>query len=641
LLINGSLFFPLPFVLPACNAMRFGERLRAILSRCICFTFAATFMASSAHASDYAYEKFHQHVEISNDGTFRQTNEIQISLRTAAGAKGAAQIPLAFSESLQTLEILEAYTLRPDGVRVDVKPDAIFTQASPLAVSAPMFSDIMYRIVVFPEPALGGKLVLKTRINQSLPFFPGQYSFFEGFTSTVEHVDTQVTISAPKDYALKFDSRGLLGGELQQEEGRYHWTWRYTNPKPRKPELFEVAETDFGAYLAVSSFADWAQLGKAYLARGEAQSQASDALMKLATSITKSTKDRRQQTRLVHEWVAKNIRYVGVFLGLGGFVPRTTAQIIETKYGDCKDHTALTIALLRALGIDSTPALIQLGNAFELPKVPVIGAFNHVIVYVPEFDLYLDGTSQFDAWNILPDGIAGKPTLLTGTGKVGATPKSKANLNSANSVITLNVAADGTINGQSVTETSGAPEAALRARLAFIPSGQQETWTSSWIKRAGPKATATLKKSMPLDHTTPLIFEMKFVVEDMIPLGSPGAFMLPKWLTEFPVSELVGANAQVDKRTTSFACNSDSRSEEFEISLPKNVKVHALPKPIIFQGKTIRFESSYRQMGNVIFAKRRVVRDRPSAVCGPEMWDETQQLAIAISRDARGQVLLR
>jgi hypothetical protein len=69
--------------------------------------------------------------------------------------------------------------------------------------------------------------------------------------------------------------------------------------------------------------------------------------------------------------------------------------------------------------------------------------------------------------------------------------------------------------------------------------------------------------------------------------------------------------------------------------------VYSLPKPVVFQGKTVRFESTYRQEGNVIHAKRKVVRDRPRAVCEPEMWEETEQLATAIMRDARGQVRLR
>jgi hypothetical protein len=536
---------------------------------------------------------------------------------------------------------LEAYTIKPDGTRLDVKSDAIFTQATPVAVSAPMFNDIKLRIIVFPEPLKDGKIVLRTRTTQRVAQFPGHISFVEGFSSLAKHLGSRITISAPNDYPLNFDSRGLQGGTKEEEGDRYRWTWTYTNSVPRISEPYEVVETDFGAYLAVTSFPNWMELGKAYEARAEPQTQPSEELNTLAAQIVKPAKDRRQQVRRVHDWVARNIRYVGVFLGLGGVVPRSAADILATKYGDCKDHTTLLISLLRARGIVATTALVQTADAFELPKVAVVGAFNHAVVHVPEFDLYLDATSPFEAWNIPPQTIAGKRALLTGLGKLVEIPKSNANTSAVHSMVSFTVSKDGRIVGQSIVDTSGSFEAILRANVASIPSGQQEGWAVNWIKRVSPKASATLRKSAPFDLTTPLIFEVKFAADEVIPLESPGAFTIPKGLTEFAIDALAGFTVQTGKRVTPFPCTSDTRTEVFEIRLPEAVRVYSLPKPVVFQGKTVRFESTYRQEGNVIHAKRKVVRDRPRAVCEPEMWEETEQLATAIMRDARGQVRLR
>jgi hypothetical protein len=69
--------------------------------------------------------------------------------------------------------------------------------------------------------------------------------------------------------------------------------------------------------------------------------------------------------------------------------------------------------------------------------------------------------------------------------------------------------------------------------------------------------------------------------------------------------------------------------------------VQALPKPVKFEGKTIRFESTYSQKGNVIHVVRNAVRSRPTEWCAPELWQETEDLSAAIARDARGQVLLQ
>ena len=110
-------------------------------------------------AHDVVLEKSIKTINLNADGTFSQVNEVLMRIVTEKGAKDGGQIPLPYSESLQTLEVIEAYTLKPDGTRVDVATDKIFTQAAPVAVSAPMFNDIKLKIIVFPEPLAGEKYI--------------------------------------------------------------------------------------------------------------------------------------------------------------------------------------------------------------------------------------------------------------------------------------------------------------------------------------------------------------------------------------------------------------------------------------------------------------------------------------------------
>jgi transglutaminase-like putative cysteine protease len=467
-------------------------------------------LSAFSYANDVELEKITRDIAIEKDGTFVQTNTMIMRLVTEAGAKGVGQIPIPFSDSLQELEIVEAYSIKPDGTRVDVKKEAIFTQAAPIAISAPMFNDIKFRIIVFSEPMAGGKVGFVVRIKQKTPFFPGHFSAIESLPLTLVQDNTEIKLSAPADYSLKLDVRGYEGGLVETKAGRTHWKWTLKNAVARKPEPFEIAEIDFGSYVAISSFTDWADLGKAYLARVEDKLKPTEALKLQAADIVKGAKDKREEVKMIHEWVARNVRYVGVFLGLGGFVPRQVEQIIETKYGDCKDHTTLMMALLRARDIEATTALIQTANMYQLPKVPVVGAFNHAITYVPQFDLYLDGTSEHTRWDVLPLANAGKSVLLTGLGKIASTPNINITVERVSNVIKLAIAENGTLTGTTTTSTGGNHESYLRAVLANIPAGGEEKWVANWIRGAGPQATAKMTKSNPRDHATPQKFEMAF-----------------------------------------------------------------------------------------------------------------------------------
>jgi tetratricopeptide (TPR) repeat protein len=94
------------------------------------------------------------------------------------------------------------------------------------------------------------------------------------------------------------------------------------------------------------------------------------------------------------EWLNREIRYTGVEFSEASLVPRKPSEVLQRKYGDCKDKSTLAVALLRAAGIDAHVALLYSSAGLDIePELPGIDAFNHAIVYVPgQPDLWLDPT---------------------------------------------------------------------------------------------------------------------------------------------------------------------------------------------------------------------------------------------------------
>ena len=111
-----------------------------------------------------------------------------------------------------------------------------------------------------------------------------------------------------------------------------------------------------------------------------------------ADAITAGISDRRQQAQKLYEWVSARIRYVSVQLGRGAIVPHSAEAVLVNGYGDCKDHTVIYAALLKAKEIDSQIVLINLDNAYSLSDVPTLAQLNHAITWLPEFKLYVDTT---------------------------------------------------------------------------------------------------------------------------------------------------------------------------------------------------------------------------------------------------------
>ena len=59
------------------------------------------------------------------------------------------------------------------------------------------------------------------------------------------------------------------------------------------------------------------------------------------------------------EFAARDVRYVSIQIGIGGYKPHTPSQVCSNRYGDCKDKAFLLSLLLRELGAEAYPALVN------------------------------------------------------------------------------------------------------------------------------------------------------------------------------------------------------------------------------------------------------------------------------------------
>lgn len=169
-----------------------------------------------------------------------------------------------------------------------------------------------------------------------------------------------------------------------------------------------------------------------------------DAIKKLVSSVT----DPREKVRILYEYLQNNNRYVSIQLGIGGFKPFAVSFVDDKKYGDCKALTNYMRYLLKAVDINSYPALINAG--YDSPPVdPAFPAngFNHVILCVPmEKDtVWLECTSNTNAFNHLSTFTENKYALLVTPegGKLVPTPKSHSSQNTLNSRTLIKVTKDG------------------------------------------------------------------------------------------------------------------------------------------------------------------------------------------------------
>ena len=124
--------------------------------------------------------------------------------------------------------------------------------------------------------------------------------------------------------------------------------------------------------------------------------------------------------------VQDEIRYVGVELGKHSHQPHAPAWVLERGFGDCKDKALLLVSLLRAVGLEAWPALVDADASPGFERQPPSAfAFNHAIALVnlPSGPTFIDGTLTLNRGPLEQrEPVPYRFALVVRPGETGLTP---------------------------------------------------------------------------------------------------------------------------------------------------------------------------------------------------------------------------
>ena len=615
----------------------------AFLALAACLGWLVPGFAHAAYEPSATWLQRTDDVHIRADASTVQTVQWIVRIDTEAGVGHYAERRLEFSSSLETLDVLEAFTLTPDGKRLVVPPEKIRTLEA-YDEGGPDFSDAKVKVVIFPAVTVGAQLHLRYRSTQHTPFFPGHASWTVHYPPGVRFENARVEIRHDPGIDVKVQGRGLAGGRVQaladDAAGTIRYAFTFRQDKALPPERGRVELSDFAPAVHVTTFGDQAALATAYQAGARPKAEPTLAVRALAAELTAGATTERDKVRRLYNWVSRQIRYVSLEIGAGGYIPHAAQSILDNRYGDCKDHVVLLEALLRAVGIESSPALVNSGRAMRLPQLTLLTPFNHVITYVPSLDLYLDSTARFAPIGTLPDEVMDKPVLLTATGQVARTPKSSPATEFTHTRAWMQVLASGEVWGSTLAVMGGSEQVDSRS-VQFDNLGKSsEDLARSYLSRFGETGTGEIKVDDPLDLDKPWKVESTFELDPVVNIPGPSAMAIPVGLAPGRLRGLVTTKPLSDRRFES-ACGSSRHREETEIRLPPKVRIERIPADVNFSKGPLRYSASYRRTGNVVQITREMVADRPSHTCTARDDEDWAALLRVLQRDFRGQVFVR
>lgn len=578
------------------------------------------------------------HALVQKDGSYFYTLEYLTQLNDARAVQNSGQRSYSFNATHEELEIVEAYTEKPDGRRIVVPPEQIKLQQEPAYRGAAMFQDMQVKVVVYSDIAIGDKLYTKVRTNRKKPQFDGHFadSTYPPFKPTHQYT---LTYDLPADMPLYSEADGFAAQPPQTANGRTLYRWDYTPSNNPRIEAATVDYWDYGRHLVVSTMKDYATLGEAYDRTAAPAAAVTPAIEARAKEITAGITGERERAIAINEWVRRNIRYVGIYLGNGGVVPHSADSVLSNRYGDCKDHTALMEALLRAVGIEATPVLIPANAAFRLAPVASLATFNHAINYVPSLDLYLDSTAENIAGGFLPANELGKQVILTRSHTMGRTPASQPSTVRNRYDVTID--ADGGADFKFTRRDTGWWAEPSRWGHSRWREEDRARTVENLLKGAGMKGSGKVELGVLTGNAPDYSYSYSGHTENLTYL--PGTVGIGTWTgLESNISLTAFNMTSESKRTQPFVCYAADFEEEANYHFPAGATLLAVPDDVTVNGPILQYRSRYERTADGIRIVRSMKMEKAGGPkCTPEDFAAMQADVRTIVRDVRTQFILQ
>jgi len=381
------------------------------------------------------------------------------------------------------------YMARPE-LRAQVQDaGGAVRELDPRAIGeAPAFPDLpdIYgdrRVLRAPLPGVHvGSVVTESSVRRTTrPFFEGGSSFQINFQSGIPRDSTELVIDLPEAMPFNYE---VLDAAVKKEEslggGRRHIVFRgqrFDGVAALEP--FSPSDVPEWPSLSFSTGGSWRTIAAAYEKLMNEKLSGDAGVTELARrSVTPGASPVQQANQLLYA-LHQRVRYVAVEFGQSAIIPATPAEVLTRTYGDCKDQALTLVAMLRAVGLPATLALLRAGPGEDVrPRLPALDVFNHAIVVVRgKQPFWIDPTSDYARAGELPEGDQGRFALIidAGTRNLEQTPVLSAAENSYVETREIRLREGAAAQVTEASSGTGIIEQRLRDSYA----GSQEERTSS------------------------------------------------------------------------------------------------------------------------------------------------------------------
>ena len=557
------------------------------------------------------------------------------------------------------LSRIKGWSIPARGKQYEVKEkDAVETSL----FTATFYEDTRYKVLAIPAAEPGSVIGYEYEQKRR----PWILQEIWRFQSSIPVRKARFALELPADW--EFQAHWLNHPAREpQSAGKTRWVWEVANVPAveREPSMPPWRAT--AGWLAASFFprqehlrgkshGSWRDVGRWYAKLTAGRRRTTPEIKQKVEELTVGRPTRLDKLKALAAFVQRQVRYVAIEIGIGGYQPHAAREVFANLYGDCKDKVTLLSAMLRQIGIESHYVLVHNSRGVVVPHFPSALSFNHVIlaIQLPEdvppdvyavknHDrlgqmLFFDPTDSLTPLGYLPPTLQASYGLLVTKdgGELVELPLLEPATNRLLRTAKMELSPTGRLDGAVREVRWGAPAASRRAHLLGAQVSERRKVLENFLSNfLGGFALQDAEEENLEDFDKSLVLRYRFTATNYAQAAGDLLLVRPCVLGQKSWDLLEGEER---KHPVEFS-NTTLESDSYEIALPEGYEVDELPPAVEIDSPLGAYRSQVDVEGNVLRYRRTYeIRD---VLVGSDRLDELKKFFRRVATDERNVAVLK
>jgi transglutaminase-like putative cysteine protease len=216
------------------------------------------------------------------------------------------------------------------------------------------------------------------------PVFKGKYAgiFETSFSEPAYNLYYKVIVPQNRSIQIKNSLTGIACTKISAGN-QTAYEWKLTNVPGIRKQDHSPSWYDPFSMVMVSEYQTWKEVNDWALTLFPSNTRPSQVMQSKIKELMAANATPEGRILAALRFVQDDVRYMGIEMGPRSHRPHDPNKILAQRFGDCKDKSYLLCVLLRAMGIEASPVLINTvykKTVFDMLPSPTI--FDHATVRV-------------------------------------------------------------------------------------------------------------------------------------------------------------------------------------------------------------------------------------------------------------------